>query len=528
MISNLSQIQDFPDRVTPMLVKELRQILRQKSFLITFGIYLLTLMLFTIQFFITPNPDSYQGKDLASYFIRQGEALSVVLFLILGFVVIILQPARMMQSISSELRSKTCELLYLTKLTAWKIVLGKWISCIAQNFLFAITIVPFLIMRYYLGGMNLFDELLLMFLIFCSGAVLSAISLTISALNSRVLTVAAYIGLFSFSITILTTISSIGILRGKGILGSTSSSVSILGISVSSTTFTIFSILFCMLYIGYMFLNSAALLIAPAAENHSTARRKVSILCLLITSLLVVITKEEALLYFSVIIFSLESFFSLSDRFETISPVVRDLLKSRGIFWRLFRPLLYPTFSSGVLLSLFLFFIMLGSSLVLTLGKTQFLLFNYASVCFVTAIYGSTIFRNLKNRFLANFFSSWILLGSAYMMIGFFALFSIMGGGSESPSKVFCHFLVGVFNPTLWTVRLMDNPFSSSYSSGNAIQIGLDFYRMSTLIGFGTVAVFFFHALILWLLSRKSSRALRVLKRNVAAETTRAENPDAV
>ena len=158
--SPIERLNDFSDRFSPMLVKELRQGLRTHTFVVLFLVLqgLLALILLTTA---AADPNS-------------GSTVSSIIFLFFSLAVLIVQPLRGMSAISSEVKSDTIDLMALTKLSAWRIVFGKWSSIMGQTALLLFAIVPYLILRYFFGGMQLFSELLFLFTVFLLSGVFTA------------------------------------------------------------------------------------------------------------------------------------------------------------------------------------------------------------------------------------------------------------------------------------------------------------------------------------------------------------------
>ena len=64
-------------------------------------------------------------------------------------------PISALNAIGSEIRGNTLELIFLTRLTALRIVVGKWFALFAQSLLLVCAVLPYLVLRYFMGGVNL-------------------------------------------------------------------------------------------------------------------------------------------------------------------------------------------------------------------------------------------------------------------------------------------------------------------------------------------------------------------------------------
>jgi hypothetical protein len=140
----LPALRDFSDRLSPMVVKEMRQGLRTRFFtaaLIVFHVLLGCLMLSHLWGF---NED-----DMHQTF------WIVILLSLLGVL-----PAQAFNALNEESKDGTLEMLRMTGITAFRIVWGKWVTCFTQTLLIASSLLPYLIARYFVGGAEIAPELL--------------------------------------------------------------------------------------------------------------------------------------------------------------------------------------------------------------------------------------------------------------------------------------------------------------------------------------------------------------------------------
>ena len=115
----IERVNDFPDKLSPMLVKELRQGLRTHTFVILFLALqgLLALVLLTAGP-IAAAEDSSSGST--------GGIVSQIVFCIYALGVLLIQPLRGISAVATEIKQNTIELMVLTRLSSWRIVWGKW------------------------------------------------------------------------------------------------------------------------------------------------------------------------------------------------------------------------------------------------------------------------------------------------------------------------------------------------------------------------------------------------------------------
>lgn len=174
---------DFPDWLSPIVVKELRQGLRQRSFLI---LYILLQCVFALG--VTGTLLAAAPASLSSR-IDTGTTMSTYIFAVLALALLVVQPLRGLSALSSETRGGTIDLLLLTRLGTWRITLGKWLNLMTQSMLLLVAIVPYMMIRYFFGGMNLSGELLLLAVLFLAGGMVCAAAVALSAVRSLILRV---------------------------------------------------------------------------------------------------------------------------------------------------------------------------------------------------------------------------------------------------------------------------------------------------------------------------------------------------
>lgn len=170
---------DFPTWLPPMLVKELRQGLRTKGFvgiLVGFQVVMVIASIFTLaeQQVIRPGSGSVRYTNTAA---------SGVFWGVLGVQLLIMMPTRALGGLQQEIGARTIDLLMLTRLDSWRVVTGKWVSLVAQATLLTIAMLPYLVVRYFGGEIDLLADLgnCLMLLLF--SAVLTAAALWASGVG---------------------------------------------------------------------------------------------------------------------------------------------------------------------------------------------------------------------------------------------------------------------------------------------------------------------------------------------------------
>lgn len=143
------QLQDFADRWPAMVVKELRQGLRARGFVIPFMVlHGLALGAVAIEYLIMRSAGASAGW---SSFIGGPGIFWLVVYLVVAGVM----PLRLMESLRGESDGGNTELLLLGGLTRWKIVRGKWQVQAVLTLLALISLMPYMLVRYFFGGVEL-------------------------------------------------------------------------------------------------------------------------------------------------------------------------------------------------------------------------------------------------------------------------------------------------------------------------------------------------------------------------------------
>ncbi len=143
---------DFPTWLPAMLVKELRQGLRTRGFVGTFVAFQILMALLMM--------GAAVGSDAMAPGARAGTATAVNGFFwtLLTVQLLVVTPARALGSLQSEIEARSLDLLMLTRLSAWRIVFGKWASLVAQSGLLLVAMLPYGIVRYYAGSVDLVSD----------------------------------------------------------------------------------------------------------------------------------------------------------------------------------------------------------------------------------------------------------------------------------------------------------------------------------------------------------------------------------
>lgn len=163
----------YADLAAPMLVKEIRQDLRTRGFTGVFIWYHAALILSMVVMLASQGNVAGASSEEGVFF-----------WFVVALPALMLIPFRGFLSFNKETKGGALELLFLTRLTAWQVVFGKWASLSLQAMLFLTAALPYAFLRFFLGSVSI-SESLLVFVGMMMGAMLcSAATVGISALGA--------------------------------------------------------------------------------------------------------------------------------------------------------------------------------------------------------------------------------------------------------------------------------------------------------------------------------------------------------
>jgi hypothetical protein len=247
---------DFPAWISPMLVKELRQGVQSGAFAWTF-ILLQAAMFLLMTFWVLNRSTGLQSR------LEVNQLFHGFFWSLFGFAAAIILPVRAAGSMTAERVGNTLDLLRLTHLSSTQIVVGKWLAVMAQVLLIATAVLPYLVLQYFFGGLDLVADLFSFVVVLLVASVMTAGSLAAagqSPLTRGLLTAFLFIAVPNF-------------LGGFG---------SVLGTAVLSPWSALPAILVVAALLTAVMLIYAAAAIAPPAENHAG---RVRVLALVATGL---------------------------------------------------------------------------------------------------------------------------------------------------------------------------------------------------------------------------------------------------
>ncbi len=167
-------LQKASDRLNPILVKEARQALRSRQFVITFMLMLAAGWLWSFLGLASIGPSVYYSAE--------GPKMLFVYHLILSFPLLVVAPYSAFHSLSSERQDRTYELLSITSLGARQILAGKMCAILLQMMVYLSAIFPCLAFTYLLRGLDIFTIVLVVSYTCLLSLALSATGLLLGAI----------------------------------------------------------------------------------------------------------------------------------------------------------------------------------------------------------------------------------------------------------------------------------------------------------------------------------------------------------
>ncbi|HWB06000.1 MAG TPA: hypothetical protein VG796_23460 [Verrucomicrobiales bacterium] len=324
------QLRDFSDRFSPMLVKELRQGLKSPVFV--WGLIVMQMVL-AVMAVVTMDAGESRETAIAFWWPVAG-------------IICILLPMRVANALRDEMSGNTMDTLVLTQLSAWRITLGKWLATGALQILVAVTVLPYLILRYFAGGVNLPVEMACMGVFVVFGLLITAIMLGLS-----------WFRYFLIRAAVMLAIVFGAVMGCSGLLYMIVRINRYLPDLLKTGWPALAWILMMAAWVGFFFLDLGVAQIAPVSENRATRRRLAVLLLLVIGGAGALMVKEAqagmvlaAMLSTAAGIAGIQA---LCERPANFAPVLKPFVK-RGAAGRLAGRVLYPGWHSGLFFTLLL------------------------------------------------------------------------------------------------------------------------------------------------------------------------------
>lgn len=310
------------DWLSPILVKELRQGMRARVFVISF--LLLQVFLCVLVLVNLAAQDDHQTLEAQGHFF----------WVIVGFALLILMPFRGLVTVSLEVKNRTMETIMLTRMTAWRVVFGKWSALFAQSLLLVSAVLPYVVLRYFIGGDDVVSDFAWLTLLLWLSGILSAASIAISALGNAVIRIIILVGVV-------------------GVIGSGAGDFSSPGFSVGPPWEVAGWMLLFGLFVPALLFELTASSLAPASENHAIRRRFLAIAFLLLAGGFAAVTKSDFKVGVIVPILILIGvcYFELAEKPRVLPRMVRSFVQ-KGWLGRIGAVFFLPGWPSALLFSL--------------------------------------------------------------------------------------------------------------------------------------------------------------------------------
>ncbi len=322
--------QKFGNWINPILVKELRQGMRSKFYtIVLLGVQVV--MLFYLIFGMAMSQGSGRNSEMEALF-----------WVIVSLIMLLVLPLMGTNALSSESRESRLDLLVLTRLSARRIVYGKWFAIVAQGALLVASLLPYLVLRYYIGSVEFHESLLFALCLLAASAIITGVAVCLSVIRSAIvrwiiivmggfwllpLTLnAAFMGF----LTVNDIIRQIPWYLGSGIL------------------------------LVMLAMEFAASRICPVRENHDTPKR-IILWTMFLLAAIGLYLDEDMIVPF---VIAIGSFFVVAwdgiCRPVSDSPPVYDAFVRLGIFGRVAGRLFYPGWLPAIAFSLVTLGIFIG------------------------------------------------------------------------------------------------------------------------------------------------------------------------
>lgn len=326
----VNSARDMSDWLSPILIKEIRQGMRSRFFVFVFLITQFAMVFFTIM--AVASASVGQQSDV--------QDTSALFWFLIFMALVVMLPLMGQNAIGQEMTGQTIELLMLTRLTSVRIVLGKWFALLSQGFLLVTAILPYLVLRYFLGGVDFLMELSILTILFCLSAVCTGMAVGLSALpKNRVLK-----GLFFLiGTTMLLSVVPSYLFSGMHATAFDPATIIILFVSLG-------------LPITLLFLEFGASRISPLAENHAARLRVLALLILTVGYILVLNDiSEEVVMIFVGTTLLFVCIHAVGTEPVFIVSIYRPFARLGPLGLILGRLLLYPGWPTGLIFSILVF-----------------------------------------------------------------------------------------------------------------------------------------------------------------------------
>ncbi|MDG2388217.1 MAG: hypothetical protein P8M30_02750 [Planctomycetaceae bacterium] len=192
-----NRIRSFSDRFNPLVVREIRQIVKARSFITVFSLLLIGSWAFSVLGVINQF-EQMEYTELGPFFYR------VYLVALIGCLMFAI-PSNAFFSMAQEFHDRAFEMLAVTTLSPAKIVAGKLQGAVVMMFVYASAVVPFICLSYMLGGLGLIEIITSL-----CGLMLVAIALTMFAVMMGALSQKPWMEVMNLIILLIVAMTTAG------------------------------------------------------------------------------------------------------------------------------------------------------------------------------------------------------------------------------------------------------------------------------------------------------------------------------
>ncbi|MEO9934994.1 ABC transporter permease [Rhodopirellula bahusiensis] len=244
------------DKLNPILIKETRQALKSRQFVVTFSVLLIAAFAWTVIGSLMLMPQIYTSPSAPRLLIGYYFVLAVPMLLIV--------PLAAYRSLEAEIDDGTLELLSITSLSAWQIVMGKLASASLQMMLYLITLFPCVAYAYTLRGIDLPTVGLIMAMLIASGLLLTVVALSFAPLAR------GRTGRISTLLVVLMVL-----MLCEYLVGAAAVALILYGnpLAAGWTTFIFVASLLTAICLSHLLLTTTAAQLTPESENRSSGIR---------------------------------------------------------------------------------------------------------------------------------------------------------------------------------------------------------------------------------------------------------------
>jgi hypothetical protein len=246
------------ERLNPILIKEARQALKSRQFLITFTLLLVCGWIWSLIGIAILGPGVYYSPG--------GPFMLTGYFFVLTVPLLLIVPFSAYRSLAAEREDGTYELLSITTLSSRQIVGGKLGSAVLQMLIYYSALSPCIAFTYLLRGVDVFTIGFALFYTFLASLLLSALGLTTAAMTR-----------FRHIQLLLSVILLIGLVLATVVwcIYFTALSYEIGSVPYDSVEFWLGNAALLTFYASYfvLFVLAAGALLSFASDNRSTKLR---------------------------------------------------------------------------------------------------------------------------------------------------------------------------------------------------------------------------------------------------------------